>query len=98
MSYFTLKPRFKSVLKELSPKLTKMDVEQIEVLVDAGELGIAFENFCIQLYERGAVCSSEQIHQITLIGEAMKIKKEYWTTLAANVPTNNRHDAGYDKQ
>jgi hypothetical protein len=80
----TLKYRFKSILKELSPKLTKTDYEQVEELADARELGIAFENFCTQLYERDALCSPEQIHEIALIGEAMEINEKYWTIIAVN--------------
>jgi len=77
-----LKPRFQSILKELSPKLTTTDVEQIDELANVGELAVAFENFCTQLYERDAVCSVVQVQEIGLIGTALGIKEKYWTILA----------------
>ena len=77
-----LKPRFQSILKELSSKLTATDVEQIDELANVGELGVAFENFCTQLYERDAVCSVAQVQEIGLIGTALGIKEKYWTILA----------------
>jgi hypothetical protein len=77
-----LELQFNTLLRELSTSLTKTDIEQIRELVDAGELGVAFENFCTQLYEWDAVCSREQIDQIAYIGGAMGIKPNYWQNIA----------------
>jgi len=80
----TLEEKFIILITELGPSLTAMDVEQIRELVDANELGVAFENFCTQLYERDAVCSLDQLNQITSIGSAMGIGPEYWEHLATS--------------
>jgi hypothetical protein len=77
-----LKLKFNTLLGELSTSLTEADIEQIRELVDAGELGVAFENFCTQLYEWDAVCSREQIDRIAYIGKAMGIKPDYWQNIA----------------
>jgi hypothetical protein len=77
-----LELKFNTLLRELSTSLTETDIEQIRELVDAGELGVAFENFCTQLYEWDAVCSREQIDQIAYIGGAMGIKPNYWQNIA----------------
>ena len=76
-----LELQFTTLLRELSRSLTETDIEQIRELVNAGELGVAFENFCTQLYEWDAVCSREQIDQIAYIGEAMGIKPD-WQNIA----------------
>ena len=77
----TLEKQFKILLTEMSQSLTVQDVDQITELVDANELGVAFENFCMQLYERGATCSPEQLVLIGSIGTAMNINPEYWERL-----------------
>jgi hypothetical protein len=66
----------------LRAESTETDIEQIRELVDARELGVAFENFCTQLYEWDAVCSREQIDRIAYIGKAMGIKPDYWRIIA----------------
>jgi hypothetical protein len=77
-----LELQFEVILKELSTSLTETEVGQMQELVRANELGVAFENFCRQLYERGAVCSQEQIIRIAAIGEAMGIEADYWRKIA----------------
>lgn len=77
----TLEQQFRELLEELEEKLTFSDCEQIRELVDANELGVAFENFCTQLFERDAVCSVGQLHRIEAIGKAMGISPDYWKTL-----------------
>jgi hypothetical protein len=59
-----LELKFNILLRELSTSLTETDIEQIQELVNVGELGVAFENFCTQLYEWDVVRSSEQIDRI----------------------------------
>ena len=76
-----LEQKFEVLLDELSQSLTAADVEQIQELVHANELGVAFENLCTQLYERAAVCSLEQIDRIAEIGNAMAIDSTYWQNL-----------------
>jgi hypothetical protein len=77
-----LELKFNTLLRELSTSLTETDIEQIRELVNVGELGLAFEHFCTQLYEWDAVCSREQIDRIAYIGEAMGIKPDYWQNIA----------------
>jgi hypothetical protein len=77
----TLEENFIVLLTQLGPSLTDTDVEQIQELVDANELGVAFENFCTQLFERNFACSREQLNQISSIGAAMGISPDYWKNL-----------------
>ena len=76
-----IEEQFRALLAELGPSLTAEDVLQIQELVGANELGVAFENFCTQLYEREATCSPDQLNQIALIGTAIGVRSEYWTIL-----------------
>ncbi len=71
------------MLKGISPQLTAADVEQIVDLIDVGELRVAFENLCTQLYERDAVCSIAEVQEIAVLGTALGISQEYWVILAA---------------
>ena len=80
----TLEEKFIDLLTKLGPSLTGTDVEQIQELVTANELGVAFENFCTQLYERDAACSSDQLIEISSIGAAMGINSEYWEHLVTS--------------
>ena len=77
----TPRSEFETLLHEVSQKLTTDDIEQIMDLLLANELGVAFENLCTQLYERDAVCTKDQIDQITRIGNALKIDSDYWQGL-----------------
>jgi hypothetical protein len=76
-----LEEQFRILLRALGPSLTTEDVEQTQELVDHNELGVAFENFCTQLYELDVTCSPDQLTQIASIGTAMGISSEYWTIL-----------------
>ncbi len=78
----TLEQQFAALLEELADSLTTSDCEQIRELVDANELGVAFENFCTQLFERDAVCSADQHRRIESVGKAMGISADYWKNLA----------------
>lgn len=76
-----LEQKFEALLNELSQSLTSADVEGIQELIEANELGVALEDFCTQLFERDAVCSREQIDRIAEIGKATAINSEYWQNL-----------------
>ena len=76
-----LEEQFEALLEELAGSLTPTDCEQIRELVGANELGVAFENFCTQLFERDAVCSLDQKRRIESIGTAMGISADYWKNL-----------------
>lgn len=77
----TLEEKFIVLLTQLGPSLTDTDVEQIQELVDANELGVAFESFCTQLFERIFECSRDQLDQRLSIGAAMVISPDYWKNL-----------------
>ena len=77
----TLEQQLRELLDELSERLTTADCDQVRELVDANELGVAFENLCTQLFERDAVCSLEQHRRIESIGNAIGISADYWKNL-----------------
>jgi hypothetical protein len=70
--------QLEGLLRELSPSLTEFDIESIRDLIEHNEIGVAFEDFCTQLNERGAVCSPEQVARMAAIGGAMGIDPWYW--------------------
>jgi hypothetical protein len=79
-----LEQQIATLLKEMSKHLTASELKQIRELADVGELGVAFENFCTQLYERGATCERGQVLRIASIGKAIGINPRYWQVLKAN--------------
>ncbi|MBI3893436.1 MAG: MafI family immunity protein [Candidatus Wallbacteria bacterium] len=79
-----LEDRFEKLLKVLPQGLTGADIEQVEELVQAGELGVAFENLCTQLYERSVVVPTWQIEELSAIGSVMGINPDYWEILASS--------------
>jgi hypothetical protein len=76
-----LEQKFQVVCKELSNSFTATEILDIQILIDAGELGVAFENFCTQLDERDVICSLDQINRLAAIGTAMGIRPIYWENL-----------------
>lgn len=80
----TLEQKFEGLLEELAESLAASDSEQIRELVDANELGVAFEIFCTQLFERDTECSADQLRRIESIGRSMGISADYWKNLAAS--------------
>lgn len=77
-----MKEKLRLVLSELSAQLTDDDVRNIEELIRAGEMVLALECCCEQLYERDAVCSAQQIEELQALGEEMNVDPRYWTILA----------------
>jgi len=73
--------RLQELLEDFSSFLTINDYEQIQELIHANEIGIAFENFCTQLFEREATCSINQLHLISEIGKEIGMSPRYWTEL-----------------
>jgi hypothetical protein len=76
-----LEQQFRELFEEFADRLATSDCDQIRELVDANELGVAFENFCTQLFEWDAPCSAEQYGRIESIGKAMGISADYWKNL-----------------
>ncbi len=56
-------------------------VKEMEELVRAGEVGIAFENLCTQLYEYDVPVPQVVRERLALIGNTMEISRSYWERL-----------------
>lgn len=91
-SYLQAEKRFLLLLAQYRQLLTDSDMDEAEMLVRAGELGVAFEFFCNQIYDRGyergnvGVCSPEQFDEVTAIASAMHIDRMYWDFLDPHRP------------
>jgi hypothetical protein len=51
-------------------------------LNDAGEPGVALENFCTQLYEYDIPVLAEVLDELRLLGRSMGLEERYWTLLS----------------
>lgn len=57
--------------------LPPADVEQIRVLIDAGELQVALETFCTQAYEYDVELSSVQREALQALGDELRLSVRY---------------------
>jgi len=55
-------------------------------LVEAGEPGVALENFCAQLFEFDIAVPEHVRVQLRYLGERMGIRRDYWERLAVKKP------------
>ncbi len=61
--------------------LPKDDIKSIQELVDVGEYGVAFENFCTQLHEYDVEVEESIVERLASIGTEMKLNKTLWADL-----------------
>jgi len=75
-----------ALLAAFSDRLPPLELEDMESLVVAGEPGVAFESFCVQLYEYDVALQPETLTQLVDVGELMRIERKYWQRLSSPPP------------
>lgn len=61
--------------------LTDVDIEEVESHIYAGELSIALENLCVQIFERNGECSSQAYEEIKLLALELNVHERFWIFL-----------------
>jgi hypothetical protein len=62
-------------------ELPSGDVERVWELIDVGELGVAFENLCAQLYEYEVMVDAETKSSLAAIGGYLGLDPRLWESL-----------------
>jgi len=70
-----------AISKQADAVLPKNELRNMIELVQAGEPGIGFENFCTQLFGYDVEVPANILTELATVGGAMKIKAHYWEQL-----------------
>ena len=71
----------RGVTISMEPQLTRDDVEYIWESIEAGEWGMAYEDLCTQLDERGAKIDSQAYADLKELGEYYRLPPATWEFL-----------------
>jgi hypothetical protein len=71
----------KAVVVTVEDELSAGDIASVWELVEVGELGIAFENLCTQLYEYGVVLDLQSLRTLGEVGSYLRLDPELWQRL-----------------
>jgi hypothetical protein len=71
----------RAVVVRVESDLPPGDVQSVWELIDAGELGVAFENLCTQIYEYEVAVDQATRSSLTAIGEYLGLDKRLWEVL-----------------
>jgi len=83
MELIEIEQRLRRLLDQFSKDLPTEQLKDMKELVDAGEPGVALENYCTQLVEYDISAPSTIVAELKELGEAMGIDEEYWMRLPA---------------
>jgi hypothetical protein len=72
--------RFRTILDSLS-EFPADEVDKVDRLIQAGELSVALENLCTQLYEFDIKVPTELLTLIAQLGRELKVDESYWSVL-----------------
>ena len=79
--YETLAKDLLSVMADVSSLLEPVEVEEVQMYLDAGEFGLAFETLCAVLKRKQKPVSAATYVAISDLGERMDMEPSYWTVL-----------------
>ena len=71
------------VVMDTARSLPPGDLEQIEILIQAGEQRVAFENLCLQIYEYEITLPSNLRDLLAETGKHLGVAPRYWERLDA---------------
>jgi hypothetical protein len=81
--------RLKTLLRASRNWLPEDQLQDMLSLVQAGEPGVALENYCTQLFEYDVQLSQSTWAEVGALGDAMGVDRKYWLRLArAGVQTS----------
>lgn len=81
MGLIEIEHRLRQVLDQFGDGLPTEQLKDMKELVDAGELGVALENYCTQLLEYDVSVPSSVVAELKELGQAMGLDEKYWMRL-----------------
>lgn len=73
--------RVRSVIEHYLALLPQVSNEYLGSLLDAGEIGVAIEDFCAIVYEHGIRCDPVHLSELGEVGKRIGIDSSYWERL-----------------
>ena len=73
-----LKIRLRDILNQFVPCLRDLDIANIDSCIGAGELELALETLCEQIYEYDCGCSEQQLAVIKQLAHQMGMPPTVW--------------------
>lgn len=70
-----------AVLENVAARLPAQDQENVASLINAGELGVAFETLCTQLYEYDVAPQPADLGRLAAVGRELKLEPSVWEIL-----------------
>jgi hypothetical protein len=86
MSFQEIQAELLTILESSGQQLPSEQVADMKELVQAGEPGIALENFCTQLFEYDVTVPEQVRVRLQRLGEKMGVRRDYWERLATKRP------------
>lgn len=81
MELLEIERRLSQLIDQFDGGLPAEQVADMKCLVDAGEPGVALENYCSQLYEYEIDVPLRVKNELAQLGRAMGIESKYWERL-----------------
>lgn len=66
------------LLAEVGEEIPPSEAQEVQMYLDAGEYGLAFETICSVLKAKGSPVSESTCARIVDLGERMDIEPDYW--------------------
>jgi hypothetical protein len=81
MGLIEIEHRLGRILEQFGTGLPPEQLRDMQDLVKAGEPGVAFENYCTQMFEYGMSLPAAVVEELDRLGREMGINEEYWERL-----------------
>ncbi|WP_437779231.1 MafI family immunity protein [Sorangium sp. So ce1097] len=81
MELIEIERRLQHLLNQFGADLPPEQIEDMKELIQAGEPGVALENYCTQLFEYDVAVPSDIVNELEELGRAMGIHEKYWMRL-----------------
>ncbi|WP_394554556.1 MafI family immunity protein [Agromyces sp. MMS24-JH15] len=81
MTHEELERTIREIADEFSGRLPDQDIDNAHIFLDAGELEIALENLCAQVYEYDLPVTVRTFKRIRSAGSELGLRSSHWTDL-----------------
>ena len=78
MELVEIERRLQSLLRQFGRGIPEEQLQDMKSLVEAGEPGVALENYCSQLFEYDIAVPSHVVNELEELAQAMGIDRKYW--------------------
>ena len=81
MEFIEIEGRLQRLLTQFGTDLPPEQIDNMKGLVEAGEPGVALEDYCTQLFEYDISVPAPVVAELEELGRAMGIDEKHWTRL-----------------